>query len=216
MNFDHFLQLFVVKEKSFFPLFVEVAQNIKKASELLVKQTAASDPDERRMLAHRIKEHETEGDAIHAKITQVLIDAYLTPFDRDDIHELAEAMDSFLDCMRDSSKLVAIYQPKEPSRKLVMIAEYIDKAADILLDITQRFDTIRKDSRIIAAKCDEIKEIEHTVDDIFESYMSNLFEKEPDAKELIKKKNIAQALENTSDVAKVVSSKIRGIVVKNS
>jgi len=216
MNFDHFLQLFVVKEKSFFPLFVQLAETSKKASELLVQQAAASDPDERRMLAHRIKEHETEGDAIHAKITQVLIDAYLTPFDRDDIHELAETMDSFLDCMRDSSKLVAIYQPKEPSHKLVKIAEYIDRAAAIFVEITSRFDTIRKDSKLIAEKCDEVKEIEHTVDDIFESYMSNLFEKEPDAKELIKKKNIAQALENTSDVAKVVSSKIRGIVVKNS
>ena len=96
------------------------------------------------------------------------------------------------------------------------IAEYIDQAAAKLLDITGRFDTLRKDSKVIAALCDDIKEIEHTVDDIFESYMSNLFEKEPDAKELIKKKNIAQALENTSDVAKVVSSKIRGIVVKNS
>lgn len=216
MNLDHFLQLFVVKEKSFFPLFVQLAENTKKASELLVKQTSTSDPDERRMLAHRIKEHETEGDSIHAKITQVLIDAYLTPFDRDDIHELAEAMDSFLDCMRDSSKLIAIYQPKEPSRKLIQIAEYIDQAAAKLLDITGRFDTLRKDAKVIAALCDDIKEIEHTVDDIFESYMSNLFEKEPDAKELIKKKNIAQALENTSDIAKVVSSKIRGIVVKNS
>ena len=188
----------------------------EKASELLVKQASVADPDERRMLAHRIKEYETQGDTIHAKITQVLIDAYLTPFDRDDIHELAESMDSFLDCMRDSSKLVAIYQPKEPSRKLIKIAEYIDKAAAILVDITGRFDTIRKDSKLVAEKCDEIKDIEHTVDDIFESYMSNLFEKEADAKELIKKKNIAQALENTSDVAKVVSSKIRGIVVKNS
>lgn len=216
MNLDHFLQLFVVKEKSFFPLFVQMAEACKKASELLVKQAATSDPDDRRMLAHRIKEYETEGDNIHAKITQVLIDAYLTPFDRDDIHELAETMDSFLDCMRDSSKLVAIYQPKEPSRKLINIAEYIDKAAGIMIEITKRFDTIRKDSKVIAAYCDDIKEIEHTVDDIFESYMSNLFAHEPDAKELIKKKNIAQALENTSDVAKVVSSKVRGIVVKNS
>ena len=216
MNLDHFLQLFVVKEKSFFPLFVQMAEACKKASELLVKQAATSDPDDRRMLAHRIKEYEIEGDNIHAKITQVLIDAYLTPFDRDDIHELAETMDSFLDCMRDSSKLVAIYQPKEPSRKLINIAEYIDKAAGIMIEITKRFDTIRKDSKVIAAYCDDIKEIEHTVDDIFESYMSNLFAHEPDAKELIKKKNIAQALENTSDVAKVVSSKVRGIVVKNS
>ena len=46
--------------------------------------------------------------------------------------------------------------------------------------------------------------------------MSNLFEFEKDAIELVKKKNIAQALEDTSDVAKAVSSKIRSIVVKNS
>ena len=57
MNLDHFLQLFVVKEKSFFPLFVQLAENTKKASELLVKQTSTSDPDERRMLAHRIKDY---------------------------------------------------------------------------------------------------------------------------------------------------------------
>ncbi len=216
MNLDHFLQLFVVKEKSFFPLFVQAAENIKKASELLVQQVAASDPDERRILAHRIKEHETEGDTIHSKITSVLIDAYLTPFDRDDIHELAEVMDSFLDSMRDASKKIAIYQPKEPSHKLIQIAEYIDKDADLLIQITTRFDTMRKDAKILAGLCDSIKEIEHTVDDIFESYMSNLFEKEPDPIELVKKKNIAQALEDTSDVAKNVSSKIRGIVVKNS
>jgi len=216
MNLDHFLQLFVVKEKSFFPLFVQAAENIKKASQLLVTQVASSDPDERRMLAHRIKEHETEGDAIHSKITGVLIDAYLTPFDRDDIHELAEVMDSFIDSMRDASKKIAIYQPKEPSHKLVQIAEYIDKDADLLIEITGKFDTMRKEAKTLAKLCDEIKETEHTVDDIFESYMSNLFEKEKDPIELVKKKNIAQALEDTSDVAKNVSSKIRGIVVKNS
>ena len=216
MNIDHFLQLFVVKEKSFFPLFVQSAENIKKASELLVIQARESDPDERRMLAHRIKEHETEGDVINNKIIQVLIDAYLTPFDRDDIHDLADVMDSFLDSIRDSSKKIAIYQPKDPSRKLVEISEYIDKAAGILVEITKKFDSMRKEAKVIDQLCDDIKEVEHTVDDIYESYMSNLFEKEKDAIELVKKKNIAQALEDTSDVAKAVSSKVRSIVVKNS
>ena len=216
MNIDHFLQLFVVKEKSFFPLFVQSAENIKKASELLVIQARESDPDERRMLAHRIKEHETEGDVINNKIIQVLIDAYLTPFDRDDIHDLADVMDSFLDSIRDSSKKIAIYQPKDPSRKLVEISEYIDKAAGILVEITKKFDSMRKEAKVIDQLCDDIKEVEHTVDDIYESYMSNLFEKEKDAIELVKKKNIAQALEDTSDVAKAVSSKVPSIVVKNS
>ena len=216
MNIDHFLQLFVVKEKSFFPLFVQSAQNIKEASELLVQQAKSSDPDERKMLAHRIKEHERKGDEINGKVVDVLIEAYLTPFDRDDIHDLAEIMDSFLDSIRDASKKIAIYQPKDPSRKLVEIAEYIDKAAGIMVEITGKFDTMRKEAKIIDKLCDDIREIEHNVDDIYESYMSNLFDKEKDAIELVKKKNIAQALEDTSDIAKSVSNKMRSIVVKNS
>lgn len=216
MNLDHFLQLFVVKEKSFFPLFTQSADNIKKASALLLEQTRESDPDNRRILAHRIKEHESKGDEITDKIVDVLIDAYVTPFDRDDIHNLAESMDTFLDMIRDASKKISIYQPKDPSRKLIEIAEYIDKAAGILYEITLKFDSMRKDAKAIDDMCDSIKEIEHTVDDIYETYMSNLFEKEKDAVELVKKKNIAQALEDTSDQAKSVSSLIRSILVKNS
>ena len=215
MNIDHFLQLFVVKEKSFFPLFVHAAENIKEASALLVEQTKEADPDKRRSLSHRIKEYETKGDTITHQIVEVLMNAYLTPFDRDDIHDLAEGMDGFLDSIRDSSKKIAIYQPKE-SKKLVQIAEYIDEAAALMVKLTGRFDTMRKDAKEMDKMCDSIKEIEHNVDDIYESYMSNLFEFEKDAIELVKKKNVAQALEDTSDVAKAVSSKIRSIVVKNT
>ncbi len=216
MNIDHLLQLFVVKEKSFFPLFVKSAENISAASALLLQQTKESDPDERRMLSHRIKERETEGDTITHQIVDVLTNAYITPFDRDDIHDLAEGLDGFLDSIRDSSKKISIYQPKDPSKKLIEIAEYIDKAAGLMVEATKYFDSLRKDAKKIYAICDQIKEIEHTVDDIYESYMSNLFEYEKDAIEVVKKKNIAQALEDTSDVAKAVSSKIRSIVVKNS
>lgn len=215
MNFDHFLQLFVVKEKSFFPLFVQSAENISYAAALLFQQTQESDPDERRVLSHRIKERETEGDNITHQIVDVLMNAYITPFDRDDIHDLAEGMDGFLDSIRDSSKKISIYQPKQ-SKKLSEIAEYISKAANLMVDATRHFDSLRKDAKEIDKICDEIKEIEHIVDDIYESYMSNLFEFEKDPIELVKKKNIAQALEDTSDVAKAVSSKIRSIVVKNS
>lgn len=216
MNFDHLLQLFVVKEKSFFPLFVQSAENLNEAAGLLLQQTQESDPDERRILAHRIKERETEGDTITHKIVDVLMNAYITPFDRDDIHDLAEGLDGFLDSIRDSSKKIAIYQPKDPSKKLIEIADYIQKASALMLEATRHFDSLRKDAKEIDKLCDQIKEIEHTVDDIYESYMSNLFEFEKDPIELVKKKNIAQALEDTSDVAKAVSSKIRSIVVKNS
>lgn len=214
MNLDSILQLFVVKEKRFFPLFIKSGENILKASELLLSQTRTADPDERRMLAHRIKECESLGDRITDQILDELLNAFVTPFDREDIHTLAESMDSFLDTIRDTSKKIAIYQPNEANRKLIEIAEYIRQAADLILVACQTFDDIRKQTKEIGQICDRVKDIEHIVDDIYESYMSSLFQNEKDAVELVKKKNVLQALEDTSDCAKGVSGVIRSILVK--
>ncbi len=214
MNIDKILQLFVVKEKRFFPLFVQSAENIKKAAALLLEQTKEEDADTRRIYAHRIKECETLGDRITDRIIDELLDAVVTPFDRDDIHALAEDMDTFLDCIRDCSKKIAIYQPKDPSHKVIEIAEYVLRDAEILLEITDLFEKMRDRAKEIDGLCDKIKENEHIVDDIYESYMSNLFEFEKDPIELVKKKNIIQAIEDTSDVAKSLSSTLRSIVVK--
>ncbi|MBQ0077445.1 MAG: DUF47 family protein [Bacteroidales bacterium] len=215
MKLDKILQLFVVKEKKFFPLYIESAENILKAAELLVQVTATEDADERRILSHRIKECETAGDRITDRIIDELIDSFVTPFDRDDVHMLAEDMDTFLDNIRDSAKKFAIYQPKK-SKKLAEIAMYIRRDAEILLEMTRNFDNMRDDVKKFDELCDEIKENEHICDDIYESYMSNLFEFEKDAVELVRKKNILQALEDTSDVAKRLSGSIRSIVVKMS
>lgn len=216
MNIDKILQIFVVKEKRFFPLYIQSAENILKAAKLLEEITNTEDAEERRILAHRIKECETEGDRITDKIIDELLDAYVTPFDRDDIHALAEDMDTFLDNIRDSSKKIAIYQPKSNSSKLQLIAQYIRKDAELLLEMAGKFDKMRDEVKWFDEMCDAVKENEHICDDIYESYMSNLFEFETDAIELVRKKNILQALEDTSDVAKRVSGTLRSIVVKMS
>ena len=169
MKIDKFLQFFVVKEKRFFPLFVQSAENIKKAAQLLLEQTKEEDADARRDYSHRIKECETIGDRITDKIIDEVLDAVVTPFDREDIHQMAEDMDTFLDCIRDCSKKIAIYQPKDPSHKVIEIAEYVLRDAEIMLEITGLLD---------------------------------------------KKKNIIQAIEDTSDVGKVLASTVRSIVVK--
>lgn len=61
-----------------------------------------------------------------------------------------------------------------------------------------------------------MREIEHDADDVYASFMSHLFKEEKDTVELIKKKNIIQALEDTCDSAKVVSDLVRSILVKMS
>lgn len=214
MKLDKILQIFVVKEKKFFPLYIQSAENIIKAASLLIELTKEDDPDERRIYSRRIKECETAGDTITNTIIDELMNAFVTPFDRDDIHHLAEDMDTFLDCIRDSSKKFAIYQPKGTDKKLTEIAEYLYKDAELFLQMTQKFESMRDDVQTLDTLCDHVKENEHIVDDIYESYMSSIFANEKDYIELVKKKNIVQALEDTSDVAKRLSDTIRSIVVK--
>lgn len=214
MKLDKILQIFVVKEKRFFPLFIQSAENIVKAAHLLIEQTKEDDPDERRILSRRIKECETAGDRVTDRIIDELLDAFVTPFERDDIHNLAQDMDTVLDDIRDASKKISIYQPIGHDRKLVEMADCILRDSELFLSITQLFETMRNDVSQIDKLCDEIKEIEHTVDDIYESYMSSLFANEKDAIELVKKKNIVQALEDTCDAAKDVSDTVRTILVK--
>lgn len=216
MKLDKILQLFVVKEKKFFPLFIQSAENIEKAAKLLVRLNNEEDPDHRDMLARRIKECETDGDKITNTIIAELLDSFVTPFDRDDIHDLAQAMDSVLDTIRDAAKKIAIYQPSGIEPKLVEISEYIVKASQRFISITNLFETMRDSYNEIDKLCNEVKEIEHIVDDIYSSFMSSLFKNEKDAVELVKKKSIVQALEDTCDAAKAVTDVVRSILVKAS
>ncbi|MBQ0025062.1 MAG: DUF47 family protein [Bacteroidales bacterium] len=214
MNLDRILQIFVVKEKKFFPLYIQQTENIVKAAQLLCDITKEDDADERHVLAHRIKECETVGDRITDRIVDELFNSFVTPFEREDVHQLAEDFDTFLDSIRDASKKISIYQPKKSSHKINEIAEYILKDAELFLEMAHNFENMRSDAKLIDRLCDQVKENEHIVDDIYESYMSTLFEKEQNAVELVKKKNIAQAIEDTSDIAKSVSNTVRSIAVK--
>ncbi|MBR5056756.1 MAG: DUF47 family protein, partial [Bacteroidales bacterium] len=192
------------------------AENIKIAAEHLVTLTEEEDLEKRESLSKRIKEYENAEDDITTNIIEELLNSYVTPFDRDDVHDLALALDTVMDLIRDSAKKIAIYQPKGVEPKLVEMAGMLVKAGDKFIEMTSKFDNMRKNAAEIDAVCNEVREIEHDADDIYASFMSHLFKEEKDTVELIKKKNIVQALEDTCDSAKVVSDLVRSILVKMS
>lgn len=216
MKLDDILQIFVVKDKKFHPLFVQSAENIKKAAEHLVALTKEEDFDHRDSIAKRIKEYENTEDEVTNNIIEELLNSYVTPFDRDDVHDLALALDTVMDLIRDSAKKIAIYQPKGVEPKLIEMAELLVKAGDKFVEMTGLFDNMRKNAPAIDTVCNDVREVEHDADDVYASFMSQLFKEEKDTVELIKKKNIIQALEDTCDSAKVVSDLVRSILVKMS
>ncbi len=216
MKLDNFLQLFTVKEKKFFPLFSKQAELIVKASSYLVEITKEVDPDNRNIISHRIKELESACDTVTDNILDEVQVAFVTPFDREDIHRLASMMDTFLDLIHDSAKKFSIYQPKDTEQKLIDIAQIIYNDAVLIQNATDMFEGLRKKTAQVSDICDRIKVDEHTVDDIYEAFMSHIFQNEKDLVELVKKKNIVQALEDTSDHVKTLSEAIRTVIVKMS
>ena len=96
MKIDRFLQLFVVKEKKFYPLYIEQAANIEMAAKLLVELLQEQSHDRQKALYKDVKEYEHRGDMITAKLYEELNKTFVTPFDREDINRLGSSMDTLL------------------------------------------------------------------------------------------------------------------------
>ena len=162
----------------------------------------------------KIKDLETKGDQITAKIYEELNKTFVTPFDREDIHVLASRIDTFLDFIHDSARKLAMYKPLSPSKDLITIVDLILEDAKLINEIARNLEFLVKRNGEILKLCKRIKEIEHKVDELYEDYNIFLFQNEKDAIELVKNKNIVQSLEDTTDRAKEISDSIRSIIVK--
>lgn len=214
MKIDRFLQLFVVKEKKFYPLYIEQAANIEAAAKLLAELLLEHDYDKQKSLYKDVKEYEHSGDMITAKLYEELNKTFVTPFDREDINLLGSRMDTFLDFIHDAAKRMVMYRPKSVNQLLIAMGQCIVEDARILTEIMAELDQIQKKPQDINEKCMRIKKIEHDVDDMYEQFMSDVFANEKDAIELVKLKNIGQVLEDATDRAKDVGDIVRGIIIK--
>ena len=97
MNIDTVLKFFVPKDHSFFPLFESDAQNLVKASELLRELLSSVDITEHERYYKEIRDVEHIGDDITNKTYEQLNKSFITPFDREDIHELTANIDDVVD-----------------------------------------------------------------------------------------------------------------------
>ena len=211
---DRFFQLFVVKEKKFYPRYIKQAEITEKAAGLLVELLKEDSYEKRKELGKEIKKNESEGDKVAYTIFDELYKTFVTPFDRADIQQLASRVETFLDFIHDAAKKIVIYHPRSIDKVWIEIGESILEDAKILSGIMKELEFLSGKSKFLMQKCERIKEIEHEVDDLYECYMSNLFEVEKNAIELIKYKNIVQNLEDATDKAKEIGDCVKTIIVK--
>ena len=214
MSLNSFFQFFVPKEKKFYPLYQQQAAYIDKAATLLRQMLLETDLDQLEALRKDIKVCETEGDKVLRDFYSQLFATVLTPFDRDDVHELAEMMDTFLDRIDDSANIILTRRFLAVDEDLTTMADNIMFAAENLSTIIADMPNMLDNRKEINRLCQEIKTLENESDVLYGSYISKLFNNGYTLTEIIKRKDLVQVLENTTNSVKYISDKIRSIISK--
>jgi len=215
MNIDSFLKFFVPKDHSFFPLFESDAHNLVKAT-LLLKElmSSSSTLDEYERIYKEIQDVEHIGDEITNKTYEQLNKSFITPFDREDIHELTAHIDDVVDSINGISRRICLYKPK----KLVPVyAKMADLIYDGAIEIEKAIHCLKDpvaNKRKITEACDRVKEIEHTADELYFAGIAELFEKEENTKELLKNNKILEILERCVDEEEDVTDTLKAILIK--
>ena len=215
MSLDSFFQFFVPKEKKFYPLYIQQAEDIEKASKLLRKMLVETDLSKLEALKKEVKAYETAGDEVLQTFYTQLNSTVLTPFEREDVHELAEMMDNFLDRIDDSANIILTRRFLDIDDDLTTMADNIMFAAECLTNITKNLEFMTTGKgKDIARLCNEIKVIEHDSDEIYGKFINKLFTQNYSLVEIIKRKDLVQVLENTTNSVKYISDKIRSMQAK--
>jgi uncharacterized protein len=214
MNIDSVLKFFVPKDHSFFPLFESDAKNLVKATELLKELMSGSDSNDHERINKEIRNIEHIGDEITVKTYEQLNKSFITPFDREDIHELTAHIDDVVDSINGISRRVCLYKPKKLIPIYSEMAQLIYEAAkELETAIHCLKDPVTNKEKITLA-CARVKVIEHQADEIYFVGVSELFEKEEDPKELIKNNKILEILERCVDEEEDVTDTLKAILIK--
>ena len=201
------------QEGRFFELFNEHAEQIVQGSRELAALMANGDDLERR--AHNIESIEKRADRITRSTIELLHKTFITPIDRDDIHQLISKMDDILDLLEDSAQLMFLYGVREPTpetKKLadicVICCEKVQSAVNLLSSMDN--------AAAIMAICNDIDRLESDADHVMRAAIARLFRDEPDVRELIKLRTVYEHLETVADRCEDVANIIQGIVIENA
>jgi uncharacterized protein Yka (UPF0111/DUF47 family) len=214
MNIDRFLKFFVPKDHSFFPLFESDANNLVKAAELLKELLASGEIDAHERLYKDIRDIEHIGDDITNKTYEQLNKSFITPFDREDIHELTANIDDVVDSINGIARRICLYRPKKLMPIYVEMAQLVyEGAKEIETAIHCLKDPVANKEKITRA-CGIVTAIEHKADELYFIGVSELFEKEEDPKELIKNNKILEILERCIDEEEDVTDTLKSVLIK--
>ena len=198
------------RDREFFDLFEEAGGNILRAAGLL-EEMLLNFP-ERNELSRDILLCEQEGDRITHDILQRLNQTFVTPIDREDIHELAGALDDVVDYTEEVADYLGLYKIEAPMAQSQELAKVLHAASRQISDVMPRLRGFKDISHFTV----EINRLENDGDRIAREAIASLFDTGIDPMVVIRWKDIFERLEEAIDATEKVANILEGIVIKNS
>jgi uncharacterized protein len=204
---------FLPNEENFFELFDEMAVILVDAAQCLSELFA--DYDNINEKARALREMEKRSDAVTAEICRRLNVSFVTPIDREDIHELATSMDDVLDYIEasaDRMKLYGVEKPRDEAAEIAALLVEGTKQIQLSVAALSHF----RDIRAILDPCVEINRIEGQADAVERRALKRLFAEETRPLEAAKWMEIFNRLETATDRCEDVANVLESIVVQNA
>ena len=202
------------KEGRFFDLFnAHAAQVVRAAHEL---SALMQDYDSREEHARAIDEAEHAADRITAEAIRLLHKTFITPLDRDHIHQLVNAMDDICDLIQDTTETLTLYDLRRITPEAARLADIAVKCAERVQEVVALLGRQEGNTEALIKTCEEIDRLESDADRVLRSAMSRLFREEQDVRELIKLKEIYELLEAITDRCEDVANLAEGISLENA
>jgi len=204
------LSKFLPREETFFDLFAEQAKNIQDGATALVHMLAhyTGVPEQ----AQSIKAIEHKGDDITHQIILKLNQTFVTPFDREDIHELCSKLDDVLDLIDAAASRFVLYRVDKTREGVADLAKVLLETTG---EVAAAIHALKAPDHVLR-HCIEINRLENESDRLCRTLIAQLFDEEKDPVQIIKWKEIFEVIETAVDKCEDVANVIETVTLKNA
>ncbi|MFT3963308.1 DUF47 domain-containing protein [Propionivibrio sp.] len=211
------LSRFMPRDGKFFDLFNAHAEQVVLGSKALVGLLTVfnGSDEEAEKQCHLVDVAEKTADNITHETMRQLHKSFITPLDREEIHQLITNLDNILDLTQDAAHTVTLYNIRHITPEAIKLSEIGLQCAERVRTAVSLLTSMDNGGQILKL-CREIDELESAADREMRGAMSRLFREEPDVRELIKYRAIYELLETVTDRCEDVANILEGIVIENS
>lgn len=200
----------VPRDPGFYPLFNEAAENALSCARALADELGSLPASEKAMLV--VVDAERKADELRRKILERLDTSIVTPFDREDIHALADRMDDITDDMRAAAEYAVLHGVTRPLPGLDRLVEILVQATEAHVRLVGKLKTLKTVQRDL----DEIDALETEADAIHRRTVAHLYSGAYDALDVLKWSDVVEEIERAINAVEKSGDLVAAIAIKHA